>query len=123
MYAEDNEEVFLGMSAGGSKFQVSDETAKMIDEEVRSIVDECYAKAKKILEDNRDKLDVMADALLDYETIDREQIDDIMAGRKPKPPSSWNDRNDDDLGASASDDPEPDQPQPQGPVGGPAQEH
>ncbi|GIR72296.1 MAG: hypothetical protein CM15mP74_35470 [Halieaceae bacterium] len=68
---------------------MSDETALAIDKEVRSIIDECYAKAFKLLEDNRDKLDVMADALMQYETIDSEQIDDIMEGRTPRPPSDW----------------------------------
>jgi cell division protease FtsH len=120
MYAEDDNEVFLGMSAGGSKFQVSGETAKLIDEEVRAIVDECYSKATKILVDNRDKLEIMTDALMEYETIDREQIDQIMAGAKPTPPAGWDDPGEGDIGVSDSGDPEP---RPSGPVGGPASEH
>jgi cell division protease FtsH len=92
MYAEDDEEVFLGMSAGTARPQVSNETAKMIDAEVRSIIDSCYATAKQILEANTDKLDMMKDALLEYETIDKVQIDEIMAGRKPSPPESWDDK-------------------------------
>ena len=92
MYAEDDEEVFLGMSAGSARPQVSDETAKTIDSEVRSIIDSCYATAKQILEENTDKLEVMKDALLEYETIDKVQIDEIMAGRKPSPPESWDDK-------------------------------
>jgi len=91
MYDEENEEVFLGMSAGTPKMHVSDETAKKIDEEVRNIIDDCYSTAKRLLEENRDKLDTMAEALLEYETIERRQIDDIMEGRKPSPPESWND--------------------------------
>ena len=93
-YSEDSEEVFLGMSMGAPKFQVSIDTARLIDEEVRVIVDACYKTAQDILEAQRDKLDMMAEALLDYETIDKNQIDDIMAGRKPSPPESWQDKND-----------------------------
>ena len=89
MYDEENEEVFLGMSAGAPRMHVSDETAKRIDQEVRAIIDNCYGTAKSILEENRDKLDTMAEALPEYETIERAQIDDIMAGRKPNPPASW----------------------------------
>ncbi len=127
MYADENEEVFLGMSAGSPKLQVSGETARMIDEEVRAIADDCYATAQKILEDNRDKLDVMAQTLLDYETIDKSQIDDIMAGRSPQPPESWED-GDGDVNASSSDaepenDPKPKPPHQSGSVGGPAGEH
>lgn len=81
MYAEEEGEVFLGRSAGSQHASVSGETAKMIDSEVRSIIDQCYATAKQILTENRDKLDAMADALMKYETIDADQIDDIMAGR------------------------------------------
>ena len=90
-YEEDDQEVFLGKSAGSSRSHVSGETAKAIDEEVKKIIDSCYEKARTILVDNRDKLDAMVDALLEYETIDRPQIDDIMAGRTPSPPSNWND--------------------------------
>ena len=90
-YEEDDQEVFLGKSAGSSRSHVSGETAKVIDEEVKKIIDSCYEKARAILVDNRDKLDAMVDALLEYETIDRPQIDDIMAGRTPSPPSNWND--------------------------------
>ena len=89
MYDEGGEEVFLGRTAAQPAKAMSDETALAIDKEVRSIIDECYAKAFKLLEDNRDKLDVMADALMQYETIDSEQIDDIMEGRTPRPPSDW----------------------------------
>lgn len=124
MYSEDNEEVFLGMSAGSNNIQVSGETARLIDEEVRSIIDDCYETATKLLTDNRDKLDVMAEALLEYETIDREQIDQIMAGGKPTPPTHWNDKGPDDLGTDDAANPETDpDPRPSGPVGGPAGEH
>jgi cell division protease FtsH len=86
MYDEDDGEVFLGMSAGAKPRHMSDDTAEAIDQEVRSIIDECYGRAKKLLEDNIDKLHAMADALMEYETINSDQIDDIMAGAKPRAP-------------------------------------
>lgn len=91
MYDEEDNEVFLGLSAGTSRSQVSEETAKKIDEEVRAIIDDCYSTARRLVNENRDKLEMMAEALLEYETIDRKQIDDIMAGRKPSPPENWDD--------------------------------
>jgi len=92
MYDEEDEEVFLGKSAGATRSSVSVDTASKIDKEVRTIIDDCYARAKQLLEDNRDKLDIMAETLLEYETIDRGQIDDIMNGRKPRPPAGWGDK-------------------------------
>ena len=89
-YSEDEGEIFLGRSITQHKL-VSDETAHIIDEEVRIIIDTNYAKAKKILKDNIDKLHAMSKALMKYETIDYEQIKDIMEGREPKPPEDWND--------------------------------
>ena len=91
-YAEDDQEVFLGMSAGSARPQVSNQTAMEIDAEVRSIIDSCYKTAEGILDANRGKLDAMKDALLEYETIDKSQIDEIMAGRTPSPPESWDDK-------------------------------
>ncbi|OAN88989.1 ATP-dependent metalloprotease [Marinobacter sp. EhC06] len=88
-YDTDSEEPFLGRSAGQSQTVYSPETAQRIDEEVRNIIDSCYEKAKQILIDNRDKLDLMAEALMKYETIDRYQIDDIMEGREPREPKGW----------------------------------
>jgi cell division protease FtsH len=90
-YEEEDTEVFLGKSAGTAHAHVSAETAKIIDEEIKAIIDDCYSTARNLLIENRDKLDAMAEALLEYETIDKSQIDDIMAGRKPQPPSDWND--------------------------------
>ncbi|MAI54518.1 MAG: ATP-dependent metalloprotease [Gammaproteobacteria bacterium TMED95] len=90
-YEDEDNEVFLGKSAGSSRANVSAETARVIDEEIKQIIDGCYQKAQQLLVDNRDKLDAMAAALLEYETIDKSQIDDIMEGRTPKPPSHWND--------------------------------
>jgi cell division protease FtsH len=89
MYDEGGEEVFLGRSAAQPSKAMSDETALSIDKEVRSIIDECYEKARSILEEHRGKMDMMADALMQYETIDSEQIDAIMEGKKPNPPSDW----------------------------------
>ncbi|MBW2940476.1 ATP-dependent zinc metalloprotease FtsH [Zhongshania aquimaris] len=91
MYDDAEEEVFLGRSAGQQGKSHSGETARQIDEEVRRIIDECYGIARGILEENRGKLDVMADALMMYETIDAKQIDDIMSGRTPRKPAGWDD--------------------------------
>jgi cell division protease FtsH len=85
---EDAGEVFLGRSVTQHK-QVSDVTAHVIDEEIRRVIDDSYGLARKILVDNRDKLDSMAAALIKYETIDEQQIKDIMAGREPRPPADW----------------------------------
>ena len=91
MYDDAQEEVFLGKSAGGPGSLVSASTRNSIDTEVRAIVDNCYEVARKILQDNRSKLDAMADALMKYETIDAHQIDDIMDGKPPRPPKGWSD--------------------------------
>ncbi len=88
MYGEDEQEVFTGYKDSAAN-SMSEETAKAVDEEVRRIIDTNYARAKQILLDNRDKLDAMAEALLKYETLDSEQIDDIMAGRPVRPPKDW----------------------------------
>jgi len=91
-YSEDEGEVFLGRSVTQHK-QISPETAKTIDAEVRKIIDRNYKRAKEILKKHKKELKVMADALMKFETIDREQITDIMEGRSPKPPEGWEDRN------------------------------
>ncbi|MDO6443217.1 MULTISPECIES: ATP-dependent zinc metalloprotease FtsH [unclassified Marinobacter] len=103
-YDTDSEEPFLGRSAGQAQTVYSPETAQRIDEEVRNIIDTCYEKATQILVDNRDKLDIMAQALMKYETIDRHQIDDIMEGRTPRPPKGWDDRG--SAGGVKADSPE-----------------
>jgi cell division protease FtsH len=121
MYDEAEEEVFLGRSAGGASKRISGTTATKIDEEVRKIIDECYEKATDILKENEDKLHMMADALMTYETIDARQIDDIMAGREPREPSDWTDSDSDGgLGATAEDSDSSDS---KGSIGGPAGEH
>ncbi len=88
MYEEEEGEVFLGKQYTKSNV-LSPDTAKLIDQEVRAIIDGCYQRSLQMLKDNMDKLHVMADALMLYETIDAEQIDDIMEGRKPRPPKDW----------------------------------
>ena len=118
MYAEEDGEVFLGRGGGGQSASFSGETAKLIDSEVRSIIDQCYGTAKQILTDNRDKLDAMADALMKYETIDADQIDDIMAGRTPREPRDW------EGGSGTSGTPPVVQNErPETPIGGPAADH
>jgi len=133
MYDEAQEEVFLGKSAGGSSSHVAGSTRSTIDEEVRTIIDECYSTAEKILEENRSKLDAMADALMKYETIDAQQIDDIMEGKTPRPPKGWGGNGSGNGGSAAKPEPEPeekdetpadkkDSSESGGTVGGPANE-
>ncbi len=93
-YAEDEDEVFLGRSVTQHK-HVSDETALKIDMEIRNIVDIAHKTATKLITANRDKLEVMTEALMKYETIDTEQINQIMEGKVPSPPSDWDDNNSD----------------------------
>ena len=87
VYGENEGEIFLGRSVTTQK-NVSESTMQKVDEEIRKIIDGQYAVARKLLEDNRDKVEAMAKALLELETIDAEQIDDIMAGRPPRAPKS-----------------------------------
>ncbi|MGI9200206.1 MAG: ATP-dependent zinc metalloprotease FtsH [Woeseiaceae bacterium] len=117
-YSEDDGEVFLGRSVTQHKM-VSDDTAHAIDEEVRKIIDANYDRAQQILEENVDKLHTMAKALVKYETIDSDQIDDIMEGKEPRPPEDWG-----DSGDSAPDvDPKAPKNESTGSIGGPASEH
>ena len=85
VYAEKEGEVFLGKSVTKSQ-QISEATMQKVDHDIRRIIDQQYALAQKIITDNRDKMEAMAHALLEWETIDSDQIDDIMAGRPPRPP-------------------------------------
>lgn len=123
LYAEDEEEVFLGRSVTQHK-NVSDDTAHAIDKEIRIFIDRNYQRAETILNEHIDRLHAMADALVKYETIDQQQITDIMQGRDPQPPEGW----DDDSSASGSGggnadaeviDEKPSKP----PIGGPAGQH
>ncbi len=117
-YSDDEGEVFLGKSVTQQKL-VSDETAHVIDEEIKELVDRNYARAREVLEKNIEKLHVMAKALLRYETLDTAQIDEIMDGKEPSPPKDWsNDPSDDDKDGDTLGDEERD-----GTMGGAASLH
>ena len=121
MYSDDQDEVFLGHSVTQTK-SVSDETAHAIDEEVRRIIDRNYQRSRTILTEHLDKLHSMADALLRFETIDADQIKDIMEGRDPRPPKDYGDSTPPSSGDSVpASDPE-DSPNNDG-IGGPASLH
>ena len=85
VYADNEGEVFLGRSITKTT-NMSEATMQKVDSEIRRIIDEQYSLARRLLEENRDKVEVMAKTLLEWETIDADQIDDIMAGRPPRPP-------------------------------------
>jgi len=87
-YGDETDEPFLGRSAGSAKQDISDETASKIDKAVKLIISDCYKQATHILKENIDSLHLMAQSLVEYETLDSEQIDDIMAGAKPRAPGS-----------------------------------
>jgi len=101
VYAENEGEVFLGRSVTKTT-NMSEQTMQKVDAEVRRIIDQQYALARGLIEQNSDKIHAMAKALLDWETIDVEQIDDILAGREPRPPKDWapSTRNSDQGGGS-----------------------
>ena len=120
-YEEDEGEVFLGKQMSQRK-HVSEQTSEEIDREVRAIIDSCYHRAKDLLESNREKLDLMAEALMQYETIDADQISDIMSGHKPRPPKDWRDQGP-GPGASASSDESGDGQTGDDAIGGPANTH
>jgi len=92
VYAENEGEVFLGRSVTKTN-NMSEATLQKVDTEVRRIIDQQYALARKLIEDNQDKMHAMAKALLEWETINVEQMDDIMAGKEPRPPKDWTPRN------------------------------
>ena len=91
-YGDETDEPFLGRSVGTGKLDISDETAFIIDKEVKLIISECYKKATEILNENLENLHLMAASLVEYETLDSAQIDDIMAGAKPRAPGSKEDK-------------------------------
>ena len=109
-----------GAYPGMATQQYSGETSRMIDEEVRRIVEDCYARAHKILEDNRDVLEAMKDALMEFETIDSDQVADLMARRKVRPPRDWND---DDFNSHLRSKEAGESGDKAGPIGGPANNH
>ena len=122
MYGEEEEEVFLGRSVTQHK-NVSDDTAHAIDEEIRVFVDRNYKRANNILNEQMDKLHLMAEALIKYETIDSDQIDDIMNGNVPKPPADWDDSEPKSGdGLKAADD-EAKKDEGKGTIGDPAGQH
>jgi cell division protease FtsH len=120
-YSEEEDEVFLGRSVTQHK-NVSDETARKIDIAMREVVDTAYNRARQILTDNIEKLHAMAAALLQYETIDREQIAAIMEGREPGPPKDWHPRTDSNAGPGGGKSTAPDAP-PVRPSSHPAGQH
>lgn len=118
-FAQDEQDAFLGRSNGGQ--EVSADTANTIDQEVRLLIDNNYQRAKTILTEQMPILHTMAEALLKYETIDAEQIADIMAGKTPREPKDWS-------SPPLEDELKPNSPKPSAPSsildeGGPAQEH
>ena len=121
-YSEDDGEVFLGRSVTKHK-QVSDDTASTIDEEVRKIIDINYQRADRILKEQVDKLHAMAKALMKYETIDSDQVKDIMDGNEPREPKDWHN---DPADPKSPEDGSPtvaESDDAAGGIGGPAQEH
>jgi cell division protease FtsH len=109
VYAENEGEVFLGRSVTKTT-NISEQTMQKVDAEVRRIIDEQYTLARKLIEDNADKMHIMARSLLEWETIDAEQIDDIMAGKDPRPPKDFTPRvppSSGSGGASVTADPAP----------------
>ena len=118
-YSEDEEEVFLGRSITQHK-RMSDETAKRIHEEIRVIIKAAHKTASDLINANLDKLEMMAKALMRFETIDSAQIDQIMAGEEPDPPADWSDEDSASAKASqAGDEVEKDS----SPIGGTASQH
>ncbi|MDO9423547.1 MAG: cell division protein FtsH, partial [Methylobacter sp.] len=99
VYGEEGGQAFLG-HPGTQGSSVSSNVAQLIDEEIRSVIDHNYQRAETILQENIDILHKMADALMKWETIDRLQIEDLMAGKNPRPPAG-----DDDLQVGKSSEP------------------
>ncbi|MCH7508052.1 MAG: ATP-dependent zinc metalloprotease FtsH [Proteobacteria bacterium] len=116
-YAEEEGEIFLGRSVTQTK-HISDETARLIDEEVKRIVEVAHQRALDLVKANLDILHLMADALLRYETIDSDQIDQIMQGHEPDPPEDWDDGDSDVLAGEASTNDTDQRPT----IGGPAEQ-
>jgi cell division protease FtsH len=124
-YGEDDGEVFLGRSMGHQSKSISEQTARAIDEEIRLFIDRNYQRAEDILKDKIEILHNMADALMRYETIDKDQINDLMEGREPKPPKGWEEPTSGTGGSAATAD-ESSTPPSSGarnPWGGPAEQH
>ena len=114
LYGEDESQ-----APGGGNTHYSEDTSREIDQEVRNILNEAYSTATKLLEDNRDILEAMKDALIEFETIDADQVDDLMNRRKVRPPKQWDDDSDNKSGGS--DTPAQDA-KGEGPIGGPVED-
>lgn len=121
VFGEEEGEVFLGKSVTQHK-SLSDETAHVIDEEIRNIVDRNYARSETILKENIDILHSMSDALMKYETIDKDQIAALMKGETPQPPKGWDDQSSDNDNNTSQSTKE-DKPASDSKIGGPAGEH
>ncbi len=121
-YSEDEGEVFLGRSVTQHK-NLGDDTARIIDEEIRSLIDANYERAAALLKEHLEVLHAMTDALMKYETIDAGQIDALMVGKAVPPPKDWVDMDDDDDDASSSTSDEKAKKDSKGTVGGPAGQH
>ncbi len=122
-YSEEEGHPFLGHSMAQQGTQLSDETASEIDKEIRAIIDRNYQRTREILEENMEKLHLMAKALIKYETIDKGQIDDIMAGKEPKPPKDWSEDDRNNSGTSADVADESEDHAPDSELGDPAGQH
>ncbi len=116
-YTEDESAMYLGRTQSQRK-EVSLDTAELIDQEIRELITTNYERARTILEENKQELHDMAEALMKYETIDEDQIKDIMEGRKPRPPSDWDDRG--ESGGMAADNKKADDDADGAAIGGPA---
>ena len=114
LYGEDESQ-----APGGGNTHYSEDTSREIDQEVRNILNEAYSTATKLLQDNRDILEAMKDALIEFETIDADQVDDLMSRRKVRPPKQWDDDSDNKSGGS--DTPAQDA-KGEGPIGGPVED-
>jgi cell division protease FtsH len=121
-YSEDEGEVFLGRSVTQHK-NLGDDTARIIDEEVRSLIDSNYQRAQTLLNDHLEVLHTMTDALMKYETIDASQIDALMAGEAVPAPKDWVDLDDDDDASSSTPDKKAKKDSGDGTIGGPAGQH
>jgi len=129
-YGEEDGEVFLGHSVTQHKM-MSDETAHLIDEEIRSVIDRNYARSENILKENMHILHLMAEALIKYETIDTDQINELMEGKAPRPPKDWDDTrggrvnggDNDSDGAAEVSELKAKRPGPEGGIGDPASQH
>ena len=125
-YKEEEDHPFLGSALSHTSVSISDETTQLIDQEVRRIIDESYQRAHTLLTDNISKLHTMAGALMKYETLDSQQIDDIMVGKEPRPPEDWSDSDDSKKPADKQpgiDDSHAEQPASEDSVADPVSQH